>query len=1147
MSSAAQTLPAGLRLHASNQLEVLAAQLAERMRVEPSDPLTPERIVVPHPALGRWLRLALASELGVAANLRIELPAEFAWAAMREAVPTLAKAQPFAPSSLRWRIHERLRNWPGDDALARYLQAEAADASDAKPSPTTPGERRRYELAERLAQVYDRCLLYRPDWIRAWQRGETPHWQAQLWQQLATDVASPAHWVDAIDAYREAVGAGRSAGSFRIEESTASVHEQEQLALPIAPPPPRARVSFFGIVVLSPSYLEMLRCATARMDVHLYLLSPCREFWADTRSARERPTTGEAHFDEGNGLLALWGRPARDMQALLAEDLGVGRPSERYQDTGASTRLAAVQRDILELRDAADGAEAEAPTSDDSLQVHICHSAMREAEVLHDRLLGVFDAHPDIEPADVLILTPSLDDYAGAVESVFAAIGTIPVNVGRRRRRDNAAVKALLDILALPGSRYAAPAVLAPLRARSVQLRFGIDEDDLPMLRDALHDAGIRWGIDAAHLGNLAMPTTTSHTWRDGARRLLLGYAVAEDATMIQGVVARPLRRGGFDASSGDYERLGGLLRYVEQLFALAAWSDQERAPEDWAAALREIVGGFYADLPGLAEVDAVASLIDEFEEECRVADCTAPISFEALRAAIAGLGEGATRSSARLADGATLGQLATGQIFPAKVVCVVGMNDRAFPRHPAQASFDLVADDTRRIGDRDVRDEDRFAFLEALLAARRSFIVTYTGRDMRDDAVMPPSVVVNELSEYLAERFPKEPSAGEREGLAPRMKEPSAGEREGLAPRMNKPSAAAAIASDPAETAHPLQPFSPRYFATPSEESANGELGGLFSYSQAMADAANALDAGGGEARSLAGVLPTSDGGFLQGRSDAALDDLCRFATAPVRFFFENRLGLTLRLGEDDVPEEEPFALDHLEAWQFKHRLLELKQVEDPCLDPKASAVLLAEGRLQQGNLGGIEYRHGAVDVAEMQAALEPLREHLDSPPLAVEVEIDGVTIVGAVAGYHAGSLAMHRVGALRPRDRIETWLRLLCASCTVDVPLRATLVSLGKEAERREMRGPSPTEAREMLACWLKAWERGWRTPLPFFPSTSWAWVAARKDPMRDASAAWTGRSYGESSDPYNRLAFPDPPFGDEFESLAVSLLRPLREAMA
>ena len=36
-----------------------------------------------------------------------------------------------------------------------------------------------------------------------------------------------------------------------------------------------------------------------------------------------------------------------------------------------------------------------------------------------------------------------------------------------------------------------------------------------------------------------------------------------------------------------------------------------------------------------------------------------------------------------------------------------------------------------------------------------------------------------------------REPSAGEREGPAPRMREPSAGEREGPAPRLKEPSAA--------------------------------------------------------------------------------------------------------------------------------------------------------------------------------------------------------------------------------------------------------------------------------------------------------------------------------------------------------------------
>ena len=84
----AVTVPAApaFRLHVSNRLEDLAAALAHEIRAEPGDPLAPERIVVPHPVLGRWLALELASRLGIAAHLKLELPAEFAWSLMRSTV-----------------------------------------------------------------------------------------------------------------------------------------------------------------------------------------------------------------------------------------------------------------------------------------------------------------------------------------------------------------------------------------------------------------------------------------------------------------------------------------------------------------------------------------------------------------------------------------------------------------------------------------------------------------------------------------------------------------------------------------------------------------------------------------------------------------------------------------------------------------------------------------------------------------------------------------------------------------------------------------------------------------------------------------------------------------------------------------------------
>ena len=84
----------------------------------------------------------------------------------------------------------------------------------------------------------------------------------------------------------------------------------------------------------------------------------------------------------------------------------------------------------------------------------------------------------------------------------------------------------------------------------------------------------------------------------------------------------------------------------------------------------------------------------------------------------------------------------------PFRVVCLVGMNDTAYPRHDRAPGFDLIAQDPRP-GDRTTRDDDRYLFLEALLSARDVFYLSYVGRSIRDNSPIPPSVLVSELLDY--------------------------------------------------------------------------------------------------------------------------------------------------------------------------------------------------------------------------------------------------------------------------------------------------------------------------------------------------------------------------------------------------------------
>ena len=85
----------------------------------------------------------------------------------------------------------------------------------------------------------------------------------------------------------------------------------------------------------------------------------------------------------------------------------------------------------------------------------------------------------------------------------------------------------------------------------------------------------------------------------------------------------------------------------------------------------------------------------------------------------------------------------------PHRVVCLLGLDDTAFPRKAPRDGDDLMLADPH-VGDRDPRSEDRQMLLDALLAARERLIVTYTGNDVRTNAPRPPAVPVGELLDMV-------------------------------------------------------------------------------------------------------------------------------------------------------------------------------------------------------------------------------------------------------------------------------------------------------------------------------------------------------------------------------------------------------------
>ncbi len=1074
-----------LRVHHSNRLESLAGELAGLIAADPAEPLTPERIVVPHQTMGRWLRLELARELGIAANLRFQQPAAFAWSILRDAVPSLPETQGFSPDTLRWHLFELLPDF-----------ARGADAGEVGRFLADGDERKRFELADKLAGVFDRCVNFREDWIRDWEQGATPHWQARLWRALAEKVPEQ-HWIHALDACRRQLASGIEPGIW----------------------PRRAFV--FGVSALSPSYLRLLRDLAGTIELHVFLFNPSSEYWSELRTEREirnrteNGNSADQHFEEGNRLLATWGRAGRDtFEALVGQE---AEEQQCFPRPGDGTRLAAAQGDIQLVRDAAEAAAAHAVAPDDSLQIHCCHSVMREAEVLHDRLLGLLEANPDIEPADIMILTPDLARYGPAIAAVFEAEGRIPVTLSRFRAADSPTARAFFDILSLPGTRYGVEAVLAPLDAPSLRARFGIAEESLPAIRDWVGQAGIRRGVA---VGDDA-PALPGNSWREGLDRLLMGYATGDTDALALGVAPCAIRgEGGFEAGEQDHETLGRFIAYCARLFDLRSRVARPCGARRWGRILREVVDDFFEDGSAAGawrdfaaareaadEVGEIRSLVESFAQQAGRTEC--PISFAIARQVLRESAAGPALGPARLADGATIGKLAPGQVLPARIVCVAGMNGGGFPRNPPRHGFDLVEQDKRRFGDRDVRREDRFALLEALLAARSAFIVSYVGRDQRDDSDIPPSILVDELCDYLAVRFP---AAAGGDGKA---------------------------APDSFRVKHPLQPFSKRYF------SGDGEL---FSYSRTMRDAAQMLgNPTGTSPRRFRRKLPEPEAA----RRKITLAALARFFADPTRGFLKERFGIGLSEEAETIEEVEPLRINGLQRWGLRE---EIRDRTEPARADRAGpedvkSLLLARGNLPHGAFGELAYARARAEVDLLKERLTPYAETLAAPPVNIDLKIDAFRLIGAIPNVDARRIVWWRNGRLRARDRIEARLLQLAWVAAGNQPLPVKMVFLGGEELMVE---PS-----ESIRAWLDIWWRGLSEPLHFFPESSFEliWEIRKRNyagAMNAARRKWIGDAYrslpGERDLLSNRLVWgsegEEEALGGDFEELAQQLLLPIVE---
>jgi exodeoxyribonuclease V gamma subunit len=1077
-----------LHIHTSNRLENLLQALATVVKVPLANPLAKEIIVVQSQGMQRWVSIKLAEEIGIWANGAFPFADAIVWRLFKEVLGYLPDTSPFEPEILVWNIMAKLPTCLAAETFTEinhYLQDD-------------PQQIKQLQLAIRLATLFNQYLIYRPHWLISWENNQQPpelqnnpvaQWQALLWQTLVKHIGN----------------------NHRAKLRTEFF---QQLAKLNSPPSHWQRLSIFGIPALPPFHLEVFARLGQLRDIHIFLLNPCQEYWGDivsdieiahktARIQKKSPTPEELYFTRGNPLLASWGKMGRDFIDLLQEYPHVSH--EYFPPPTTTTLLAHIQTDILYLRERIEVKATPLQVADDSIQIHVCHSPLREIEVLHDQLLALFETNPSLLPKDIVVMVPEIETYAPFIEAVFATTPEeakqIPFSIADRSwRNQSTLIDAFMAILELSQSRLTVSEVLKILEITAVQNRFGFLEADLDLIRWWIKQTGIRWGIDAADREQMNLPAVEANTWRAGLQRLLLGYALPASPLFQAGQLSTEpqllaenreefLFQGilPFDQIDGS-ERviLGKFVAFIEQLFDYIKALEQTRTLPQWSNLLNELFEQLLSpDENSEFEAQQIRQLLTTLVKHHQLAQVDTKVSREVMLAYLRHYLEKEPSPTHFLTGQVLFCTLLPMRSIPFKVVALLGMNDQTYPRPSQSLSFDLITQHPQR-GDRSRRQHDRYLFLEALLSARTHFYLSYVGRSIHDDTVIAPSVLISELLDYIQHGF--------------------------IHPHYD-------AILDYLVIHHPLQAFSPRYF--------NGEEPRLFSYSKEYCVASTALF----KDRQLPHQFfpaPFPEPQPLAEWQTVEIKRLTRFFANPTEFLFQQRLGIKLPTEQDLLDKTEPFTIRGLERYTLSQTLV-AKSLAGQDLTAYQH-IAKASGQLPHGQIGDYVYHQLVEQIQPFVERVRQVTQQDQREGPRINLNLGEMRLIGRLNGIWPDHLIYYRYAKLKAKDYINTWIYHLILNALPNDNLPRQSLLIGEDGEWC-YQPLDPLESQTILMTLLTEYYwQGLSQPLLFFPQSALTFAKAihrgksTEEALDRAWQTWRGNEFaqGEADNEYYQLNF-------------------------
>ncbi|MCF7792163.1 MAG: exodeoxyribonuclease V subunit gamma [Victivallales bacterium] len=1123
----------------SNKLEPLAKKLCEVLRSDSSDGniFQKDYIIVQAKGMEQWLKYRIADNNGIYSLIDFPYPEAFLEnffpKGNRDLISNNIK---FNREILIWSVLKELPEIVRHDMetgeglfkdIRKYLYKDTEAFNDNY-------DVKLLQLSEKIAETFYKYLAYRPDCLLNWEGVTDPgfnipdvfkenSWQKVLWNKIL-----------------------ENSGSDYLPKRVYKSIKNNDLEK-IASSGPIKRAFIFGITTMPPFFLEIFLELSKYIDIHFFYRNICSDNWEDNLSAKElfryfKNLDEEIYVHkEGNELLGAFAQKEREFFSLLVSGGFVDSEGDYISYGSADSKdklLTLIQNDILNMTEPEE--KVLLNQEDKSIQFHSFHSPMREIESLYDYLLKVMDdSKGEIKPKDILVMAPDIQVYAPYIEAVFESKKNkenyIHYTIADRNVKDtNIEAEVFLDLLKLLKSRFKVTEVLSILSVKSVYRSFGFEEEDLELVHKWLKECSVKWGIDKDNRKEFLQNEDVfyENSWMSGLDRMLLGYPMTSSERDIKNSLYQledEYKILPYEEIEGSNSIvLGKLLKFTDELFKLKSLISEKKSPEEWRDILSRIIDTFFAaDTDRDENIEVLYRSVNSMCSDMNTVGFDEKLDIDPVSYYLGKNLQEKVSFLQFLRGGVTFCKFTPMRSVPAKIICMIGMNDGDFPGNDSRTGFDLMQYNVRKC-DPSSKNEERYMFLEGLVSTTEELYISYIGRSVKDNTKKLPSIVVSELKEYIDSHYCLKDLEND-------------------------------TASSYLSVEHPLHSFSPEYFKNVSNSMRNLSL---YSFSTENCLVAELLNSSTEERRQyildFSSELPDID------EFNVSVDDLVSFFTNPSKYLLKTRLDIDLevRLNEE-LEDKEIIELNNLEKYKLNQDLLSILDRGIELNDKENLSYLKSKGVVPPGKWGELAIEELIINTNKFKEILtEFLKEKNDemfTDKLTVELgDIPTANVSMEFSDLYKNGQIFYRLGSERIADLIRIWIYhvTLCASNYSNEKLSYFITWDKKNAEMQKTVFPvlGKDAAVELLKKMLEAYYTGLKRPLPFFPESSFEFtkeyikMGDEEKAYNKALDRWGKDRYNlpdsrESADCYLNFCFGDnlPP-ADKVKDIALSFYEPL-----